>query len=131
MVGTNRALNPERYFIILTNLLANGRSSSPSNTPAPFERGRFPKITYHDNVRLRHSLVTERLGLKVSRISDEEMKALMIKAVNRVFTFLVDPALCINSLSMRSGWNKPMVDEEFQQGFKMLAARIGGWLRSE
>jgi len=68
MVGTNRALNPEKYFIILTNLLANGRSSSPSNTPPPFERGRFPKITYHDNVRLQHSLVTERLGLKNLRL---------------------------------------------------------------
>lgn len=34
MVGTNRALNPDKYFIILTNLLANGRSSSPSNTTA-------------------------------------------------------------------------------------------------
>jgi len=28
-----------------------------------------------------------------SRISDEEMKALMIEIVNRVFTFLSDPAL--------------------------------------
>lgn len=68
MVGANRALNPEKYFIILTNLLANGRSSSPSNTPPPFERGRFPKITYHDNVRLQHSLVTERLGFKSLRL---------------------------------------------------------------
>jgi hypothetical protein len=68
---------------------------------------------------------------EVSRISDEEMKALMIGVVNRVFTFLIDPALCINSFSMPSGWNKPAIDEEFQQGFKMLAAGSGKWLKSE
>ena len=55
-------------FIILTNLLANGRSTSPSNSPAPIERGRFPKITLHDNVRLQHTLITERLGIERLRL---------------------------------------------------------------
>jgi homoserine O-acetyltransferase/O-succinyltransferase len=68
LCGPNRALNPEKYFIVLTNLLGNGISSSPSNTPAPFDRGRFPKITIHDNVRLQHQLVTEELGLKSLRL---------------------------------------------------------------
>jgi homoserine O-acetyltransferase/O-succinyltransferase len=68
LCGPNRALNPEKYFIVLTNLLGNGISSSPSNTPAPFDRGRFPKITLHDNVRLQHQLVTEELGLKSLRL---------------------------------------------------------------
>ena len=57
MLGETRALDPRRYFIILTNLLANGLSSSPSNTPAPFERGRFPQVTIYDNVRLQQLLV--------------------------------------------------------------------------
>ncbi len=61
MVGTNRALDPGKYFIILTDLLGNGLSSSPSNTPSPFERTRFPRITIHDNVRLQHQLITETL----------------------------------------------------------------------
>ena len=68
LCGQNRALNPEKYFIILTNLLANGISSSPSNTPAPFDRARFPRITFYDNVRLQHQLVTEELGLKSLRL---------------------------------------------------------------
>jgi homoserine O-acetyltransferase len=68
MVGKDRALNPERYFIILTNLLGNGRSSSPSNTPAPFDRARFPHVTVHDNVRLQQKLVTERLGIERLRL---------------------------------------------------------------
>jgi homoserine O-acetyltransferase len=68
LCGPNRALNPEKYFIILTNLLGNGISSSPSNTPAPFDRGRFPKITIYDNVRLQHQLVTDELGLRALRL---------------------------------------------------------------
>ena len=68
LVGKDRALDPTRYFIILTNLLANGVSSSPSNTAAPFETGRFPRITLHDNVRLQHQLVTEVLGLNSLRL---------------------------------------------------------------
>lgn len=66
--GTNRALNPDKYFIILTNLLANGLSSSPSNTEPPFEKARFPKITFYDNVELQHRLVTEELGLSSLRL---------------------------------------------------------------
>ena len=55
--GPNRALDPGKYFIILTNHLGNGRSSSPSNTPAPFERARFPVVTHFDNIRLQQLLV--------------------------------------------------------------------------
>ena len=64
MIGTNRALDPGKYFIILTDLLGNGLSSSPSNTPPPFEQARFPRITIHDNVRLQHQLITETLGIQ-------------------------------------------------------------------
>ena len=68
MVGPDRALSPEKYFIILTNLLGNGVSSSPSTTPAPFDRGRFPRVTLLDNVRLQHKLVTEVLGIDRLRL---------------------------------------------------------------
>lgn len=63
MIGETRALDPRRYFIIMPNLLANGVSSSPSNTPAPFEHGRFPHVTIYDNVRLQHLLLTRQLGM--------------------------------------------------------------------
>jgi hypothetical protein len=40
------ALDPSRYFIVVPNMLGNGLSSSPSNTPPPYDRARFPKV--HD-----------------------------------------------------------------------------------
>ncbi len=61
------ALDPGRYFIISLNLFGNGVSSSPSNTPPPFDGPRFPNITMFDNVACQHRLVTERF--RVERIA--------------------------------------------------------------
>jgi homoserine O-acetyltransferase/O-succinyltransferase len=63
MVGPGRAIDPTKHFIVLTNLLSGGLSSSPSNTPPPFEAARFPRVTLLDNVRLQHMLLTERLEI--------------------------------------------------------------------
>ena len=35
LIGEGMALDPARYFIIVPNMLGNGLSSSPSNTPPP------------------------------------------------------------------------------------------------
>jgi len=64
--GSGRAIDPARHFIVSINMFGNGVSSSPSNTPAPYDGPRFPKITLHDNIQCQHRLLTERL--KVCRI---------------------------------------------------------------
>jgi homoserine O-acetyltransferase len=63
LIRPGRALDPERYFIVIPNLLCNGLSSSPGNVGPPHDRGRFPNVTVADNVRLQHRLLTERLGI--------------------------------------------------------------------
>jgi homoserine O-acetyltransferase len=62
-IGAGKALDPEKYFIIVPDMLGNGLSSSPSNTPPPYDRARFPHVTIHDNVVAQHRLVTERFAL--------------------------------------------------------------------
>jgi homoserine O-acetyltransferase len=57
----DRALNPARDFLVLTELFGNGRSSSPGNTPEPFHGPRFPIVTIRDNVEAVHRLLTEEL----------------------------------------------------------------------
>jgi homoserine O-acetyltransferase len=64
LVGSGMALDPDKYFIIIPNMLGNGLSSSPSNTPEPYNASRFPLVTACDNVRLQHRLVTEKFGIK-------------------------------------------------------------------
>jgi homoserine O-acetyltransferase len=57
----DRALDPSRDFLVLTELFGNGRSSSPSNTPEPFHGPRFPVTTIRDNVEAVHRLLTQEL----------------------------------------------------------------------
>src|SRR4051795_4260460 len=64
LIGPGMALDPERYFIIVPNMLGNGLSSSPSNTPPPYNAARFPHITAYDLVAAQHRLVTEKFGIE-------------------------------------------------------------------
>ena len=45
LIRPGRALDPDRYFIIIPNMFGNGLSSSPSNVGPPHDRGRFPGVT--------------------------------------------------------------------------------------
>ncbi|MCC6008471.1 MAG: alpha/beta fold hydrolase [Rhodobacteraceae bacterium] len=64
MIGPGRALDPERWCIILPNMFGSGWSSSPSNTPRPFGGPRFPRITHLDNVQAQARLVSEVFGVE-------------------------------------------------------------------
>lgn len=61
LIGPGRALDPDRYFIIVPNALGSGLSSSPSNMPV--SKDGFPHVTIRDNVLQQHRLVTEHLGI--------------------------------------------------------------------
>ena len=62
--GAGRAIDPAKHFIISINLFGNGISSSPSNTPAPFDGPRFPKITLYDNVACQQRLLNDVFGIE-------------------------------------------------------------------
>ena len=63
LIGKGMALDPTKYFIIIPNMFGNGLSSSPSNTPEPYNAARFPNITPYDNVKQQYRLVTEQFGI--------------------------------------------------------------------
>ena len=60
LVGEDKCLNPKKYFVVIAALFGNGQSSSPSNT----DLKPFPDVTFYDNVRAQHELVTKKLGIK-------------------------------------------------------------------
>ena len=68
LVGTGRVLDPQRYFVIVPDMLGNGLSSSPSNTRPPYDRAAFPRIGVRDNVAVQHRLVTEHLAIERLRL---------------------------------------------------------------
>jgi homoserine O-acetyltransferase len=76
LLGVGMALDPQKYFIIIPNMLGNGLSSSPSNTPPPSDKARFPNVTVYDNVRQQHRFVTEKFGIeKVALVTGWSMGA--------------------------------------------------------
>lgn len=64
LIGEGRPLDTRTYLVVVPSMFANGLSSSPSNTPAPYDRARFPAITIQDNVRAQHRLLSERFDVK-------------------------------------------------------------------
>jgi homoserine O-acetyltransferase len=64
LIGPGKALDPNKQFLIATELFGNGRSSSPSNTPEPFHGPRFPVMTMRDNVNAVHQLLTQELHVQ-------------------------------------------------------------------
>ncbi|KAF8993766.1 Alpha/Beta hydrolase protein [Cyathus striatus] len=63
LVGEDKVLNPSKYFVVTFALFSNGESSSPSNTPPPYNGPYFPAISYEDNIRAQYA-VLQHLGVK-------------------------------------------------------------------
>lgn len=62
LVGPGRFVDSTRYQVVLVGALANGVSSSPSNSLQQ-PRARFPTIAVRDMVESQHRLLTGVLGL--------------------------------------------------------------------
>ncbi|NCR15928.1 MAG: alpha/beta fold hydrolase [Microcystis aeruginosa LL13-03] len=63
-IGEDRPLDPRKYFIILPGIFCGGLSSSPNNTPAPFNAGAFPATLIADDVIAQHRLLTEKFRIE-------------------------------------------------------------------
>ena len=150
MIGQGMALDPGKYLIIVPNLFGNGLSSSPSNTHPPYDRARFPKITYYDNIMCQHRLVTERFGVeRIALVCGFSMGAqqsfhwgaLFPDMVERIapwcgsaqtsahnFVFLegVKAALCCDD-----AWNGGWYDRQPTKGLRAMARVYAGWAPSQ
>ena len=63
LIGPGRALDPADHFLIATNQLGNGVSSSPSNTTGPQHGADFPAVSIRDDVEATYRLVTQGFGI--------------------------------------------------------------------
>jgi len=150
MVGKDRAISPQKHFIVFTNLMSGGLSSSPSNTPAPYEATRFPRVTLYDNVRLQHLLMTEKLGItRIKLIAGWSMGGCqsfqwgvqypdMMEAIaplccsartahfNKVFLLSLKRVLTLDPAYSEGFYTRPPI-----AGLKAFAAIYAGWGFSE
>ncbi len=62
-IGKGKALDPDKYFIVVPDMFTNGLSTSPSNCAPPRASMNFPLVTTYDNVVAQHRLLTEHFGV--------------------------------------------------------------------
>ena len=63
MIGPGKALDPDKYFIIATDAISNGFTTSPSNSTSQ-PRMSFPKFTIRDMVESQYRLLKEKFGIE-------------------------------------------------------------------
>src|SRR5262249_27572662 len=63
LIGPGKALNPARYFIVATDAIGNGLTTSPSNSTSQ-PRMQFPRFLIRDMVESQRRLLADHLGIK-------------------------------------------------------------------
>ncbi len=149
-IGEGLALDPARHFIVTVALFGNSQSSSPSNTPAPFDGPRFPEVTIADNVRAQRRLVTERFGLsRIKLVTGFSMGALQTYEWAAAFPDMVEriapicgAARCARhnyvflaslkaALTIDPHWNGGDYREKPVGGLKAFGRIYAGWAFSQ
>lgn len=126
-IGPGRALDPAKYFIILVNQIGNGLSSSPQNTPPPFNAARFPPVRIGDDVRAQHKLVTEKFHIEqLSLVLGGSMGAQQTYEWAIRFPDMVKRAAPIAGTAKGTAHNRLLVDS-FIEAITSDPAWDGGW----
>ena len=149
-IGKNRAINPNKYFIISINMFGNGLSSSPSNSNKLHHSSQFPEITLWDNIYCQHKLITEKLKIKkIALVTGWSMAGCqsyqwaaqypnMVKAIlpfcasaktsihNHVFLEGVKAALTADT-----NWNKGNYKKQPIAGLRAFGRVYAGWAFSQ
>ena len=116
LIGPGKALDPTKYFIVATDAIGNGLTTSPSNSAAQ-PRMAFPRFTVRDMVHSQHRLLTEHLGIThvvtVIGPSMGGMQALQWGASQPGFT---DSLVALVPLGRTPAWSTAM----FEMARKLL-----------
>ncbi|MFM1988906.1 MAG: hypothetical protein RJA99_1863 [Pseudomonadota bacterium] len=143
-------LDPDRWFVVIPDMMGNGLSTSPSNTPPPFDRGRYPQWSILDNVHVQRRLLREVLGVErlamvygwsmggmqayqwASSFPGEVGRAVVVCGAARCaphnFVFLegVKAALCADP-----AWNGLSFDRRPERGLRAMGRVYAGWALSQ
>ncbi len=150
MIGPGMALDPEKFFIVIPNMFGNGLSPSPSNAPPPYDRARFPAVTYYDNITFQHRLITEKFdidrialvcGFSMGAQQTFHWGALYPDMVERIapwcgsaktsrhnFVFLEGVKAALRA---DDAWNNGWYDKPPLKGLRAMARVYAGWAPSQ
>lgn len=143
IIGPGRALDTEKYCVIVVNALGNGESSSPSNHPDLMQEGRIVPISLYDNVVVQADLVRA-LGIeKLVAVIGRSMGAqqalqwgcLYPEKMGRIFAFCGTPATSTHNRILLDGMATIMEaagdsEESVQEALGSLGRAYTAWVLS-
>lgn len=138
LIGEDKALNPEKYFIIVPCLFGNGQSTSPTNNcNNDSNNDNFVKITLYDNVIAQHTLLTEKWQIqKIKLVLGWSMGAQQTYLWASLYSDMVERALPFagsaktsphNFVFLEGLRNILTLDIPKEQKLKTFARIYAGW----
>jgi homoserine O-acetyltransferase len=104
LIGEGKALDPRRWFVVATDPIGNGLSTSPS-TSARQPRMRFPRFVVRDMVQAQHRLATECLGLeRVRAVVGASMGGMQALQWAASFPDFVDSVVAMTPMARTAPW---------------------------
>ena len=149
-IGEDRAINPNKYFVISINMFGNGLSTSPSNATQEQKGPKFPYVAMWDNIFCQNRLLKEKFDIdSIALIFGWSMAGCQayqwaaqypntVKSIlpvcasaktsahNFVFLEGVKAALCADHEWANGNYNKPP-----EKGLKAFARVYAGWAFSQ
>ena len=123
LIGPDRVLDPERFFIVIPNQFGNGLSSSPSNLAEPFGLGRTPLFTHWDNVHAQQRLLREHFGInRLALVYGWSMGGQQALHWGALFPDRVDRICAVCTSARTSPHNKV-----FLEGIRATLTADGAW----
>src|SRR5512142_1983060 len=108
MFGPGRALDPERDFVVCSNILGScyGTTGPAEIDPATGQPwlGTFPAITIRDMVRVQHALVTALGVKKIRMVIGGSLGGMQVLEWALLYPALVESVVFIASTARHSAW---------------------------
>jgi homoserine O-acetyltransferase len=114
MIGPGRALDTNRFFIVATDAIGNGLTTSPSTSTVQ-PRMQFPRYAIRDMVASQHRLLTEHLGIShVVAVVGPSMGGMQVLQWGVSHPQFMDSLVAIVPLARTPAWTVAVLDASRQ-----------------
>jgi homoserine O-acetyltransferase len=125
LIGPGKALDTDKYFIIATDAIGNGLSTSPSNSKNQHGT-KFPHFTIRDMVESQYRLVKERFGIsRLLAVSGASMGGMQTLQWGVSHPDMVDALIALTPMAKTPAWSIA-VDEATRKALTADAAYNNG-----
>src|SRR5207249_8626772 len=110
LIGPGRALDTNKYFIVATDAIGNGLTTSPSNSKAQ-PRMKFPRFAMRDMVQSQYKLLKDKLGIDhVVTVIGPSMGGMQALQWGVSYPEFMDSLVALVPLARTPAWSVVIVD---------------------